>query len=203
MTISSPALCTSRAVPVLYFKPRARHRNFSWWQIAVPTMRFSVPQGTCLALCSLALLMPRCYSADVVDLSAADAAASPTATRPGSTANPVLLSAMGHPEGTSSLSARADHGVRRYPSQPEVGESIGRRAGRRLRRGIRRGIPRGGGLTTFGGFKMSYGFQGNHEERLGESGDVLSRDAVSLPALISFHSPGPSLTRVSCVGVPG
>ena len=156
-------------------------------------MRFSAPQGTCLALCSLALLTSGCYSAGVVGLSAADAAGSPTATRPGSTANQVLLSAMGQPEGTASLSARADRGVGLpLVPRPEVGESIGRRGKSRST------IRRGGGLTTFGGFMMSAGgFQGNfEEERLGESGDTISRDAVSLPALISFHSIGPSHTRV-------
>merc|ERR1719197_1823263 len=109
-------------------------------------MRFSVPQGTCLALCTLGLLTLGCYSAGVVDLSAADAAGSPMATRPGSAADPVLSSAMGHPEGSSSLSARADRGVvTPLMPQQEVGESIGRRAGRKLirrmtkRRGGRRG----------------------------------------------------------------
>ena len=155
-------------------------------------MRFSVPQGTCLALCTLGLLTWGCYSAGVVDLSAADAAGSPMATRPGSAADPVLSSAMGHPEGSSSLSARADRGVvTPLMHQQEVGESHGRRGDRNLIRRKRR-KRRGGGLATYGGFKISrVGHQGNHEEedekeqeeeqeeRLGESADASSRNAVS------------------------
>jgi len=61
--------------------------------------------------------------------------------------------------------------------QREVGESIGRRGKAST---VRRG---GGTLSISGGFALSGGaFQGNFEEQqLGESGDIISRDAVSCP----------------------